>query len=88
MPETAPIPIVGSPAIASTTCKSILAHFATNTRMLALFDYGRKVLTDRQYFWHFFWMVLVAECALGCLFIEYVPCNRAKGDFMNARHRN
>ena len=74
MPEKVLIPIVGSLVIASTTCRWILVQFVTNTRMLSLFDYGRKVLTDRQYFWHFFWMVLIAECALGCLFIEYVPC--------------
>lgn len=42
--------------------------------MLAIFDYGKKVLTDRKYFWHLFWMILAAELALGCVFIRFVPC--------------
>ena len=44
--------------------------------MLAIFDYGKKVLTDRKYFWHLFWMILAAELALGCVFIRFVPCLR------------
>ena len=36
--------------------------------------YIQNVLTNRQYFWHFFWMMLLGECALGCLFIRFVPC--------------
>ena len=42
--------------------------------MFAIFDYGRKVLTDRKYFWPLFWMILVAELVLGCVFIHFVPC--------------
>ena len=36
--------------------------------------YIQNVLTNRQYFWHFFWMMLIGECVLGCLFIQFVPC--------------
>ena len=41
----------------------------------SLFNYGKNVLTNRQYFWHLFWMILFAECILGILIIHFVPCS-------------
>lgn len=41
----------------------------------SLYSYAKNVLTNRQYFWHLFWMILCAECFLGLVIIHFVPCN-------------
>ena len=40
----------------------------------SLFLYGKNVLTNRQFFWHLFWMILFAETLLGIVIIHFVPC--------------
>ncbi|KAK8803116.1 hypothetical protein WA588_002272, partial [Blastocystis sp. NMH] len=35
--------------------------------------YGTKVLTNRQYFWHLFSYILLAELIFGCFIIHFVP---------------
>lgn len=38
------------------------------------YNYGKNVLTNRQFFWHLFGWILLAECILGILIIHFVPC--------------
>lgn len=38
------------------------------------FNYGYNVLTNREYFWHFFWYVIILEVILNIAIIHFVPC--------------
>lgn len=55
-----------------------LFHIPTSSVQMTLLRkltaYGTNVLTNRQYFWHLFSYILLAELIFGCLIIHFVPC--------------
>ena len=51
-------------------------------------NYGKNVLTNRQYFWHLFWLILTGEFILGCLIIHFVPCKISEWIYLPTRHGN